>query len=118
MKAKINLLNIKSYLVGKFRYACYDSRWSWLIRRHILEQIKWRIEVMDPLCYSEGSCRLCGCTTTALQMADKACDKPCYPAMMSEFKWEMFSTRSYLVHDKETSRFWQIKNGRVKNFKD
>jgi hypothetical protein len=88
MKAKINLLNIMSYLVGNFRYACYDNWKSILIRQHILEQITWRIKVMDPKCYEDGSCKLCGCSTTALQMANKACDKPCYPAMKSKREWD------------------------------
>ena len=40
---------------------------------------------MDSVCYEEGACHMCGCQTTALQCADNACDKPCYPEMMS---WE------------------------------
>ena len=42
---------------------------------------------MDTKCYTAGECKLCGCETTALQMANKQCDKPCYPPMMSKGKW-------------------------------
>lgn len=37
-----------------------------------------------------GSCKICGCDTTALQMADKACPKPCYPPMMNRENWMMY----------------------------
>ena len=45
---------------------------------------------MERGCYTSGSCMLCGCSTTALQMARKSCDKPCYPPMMSRSKWKSF----------------------------
>jgi hypothetical protein len=61
-----------------------------LMRQHIWEQIKWRIKIMDKQCYRQGSCKLCGCETTALQMANKSCDKPCYPPMMSRKLWRKF----------------------------
>ena len=77
------------WLVGNWRYLCYYREWlRWLLRRHIREQIEWRIEVMDQECYSRGSCKMCGCSTTALQMANKACPKPCYPKMMGKAEWE------------------------------
>jgi hypothetical protein len=34
---------------------------------------------MDIDCYLDGSCKKCGCETTALQMANKACAGNCYP---------------------------------------
>jgi len=109
MKAKINLLNIKSYLVGNFRYAIYENRWSFLIRRHILEQIYWRIEVMDYVCYKEGSCIMCGCTTTALQMSNKACEKPCYPTMLSKDNWNTFRSGG-LIKDIRLQVIWKMVN--------
>lgn len=42
---------------------------------------------MDRECYESGQCKMCGCATTALQMCDKACDKPCYPEMMDKKTW-------------------------------
>ena len=107
MKAKINLLNIMSYLVGNFRYALYYDSWKFLIRRHIYQQITWRIEVMDQECYQKGSCKLCGCSTTALQMANKACDKPCYPSMMGRRKWKKF-LNGEIVYDGGRKGFWQL----------
>lgn len=63
------------------------------MRKHIREQIDWRIEVMDKECYNAGSCKMCGCETTALQMANKACDKPCYPKMMTQWEWDWYKIK-------------------------
>ena len=114
MKAKINFNNIFAYLLGNYRYYFYYGGWwsqkfalvAWLrkgvLRKHIKEQIAWRIEVMDRDCYDRGSCKLCGCETTALQMANKACDKPCYPIMMNKEQWEHH--KKYLEDKKESKR--------------
>lgn len=101
MKAKINLKNMWAYLQGKYRYKIYyGSRLKWLIRPHIREQIKSRIQSMDIDCYLDGQCKLCGCETTALQMADKACDKPCYPKMLSKSEWQdMKKNAIFVLHN-------------------
>lgn len=80
------------WLIGWYRYHLYYSKFSFLIRKHIREQITWRIEVMDRECYTSGQCKKCGCATTALQMANRACKKPCYPDMMSKKKWKYYKT--------------------------
>jgi hypothetical protein len=49
---------------------------------------------MDKECYENGSCKMCGCNTTALQMANKACPKPCYPKMISKKEWKEFKTKT------------------------
>lgn len=59
-----------------------------------------RIDFMLPACYSTGSCVLCGCTTTALQMATKSCDKPCYPRLMNKQQWEDFKQGMFILDDK------------------
>lgn len=99
LKSKNKRRDIKAYLVGNLRY------WAWyatfmgdsyffrklFIREHIRQQIEHRIyKWMDRDCYSNGECKICGCTTTALQMANKACDKPCYPEMMDKVSWGKF----------------------------
>jgi len=85
---KINLENIIAYIQGNIRYQLYYSNWDFLIKDHIKEQIDWRINnKMDKECYSNGSCKMCGCETTHLQMANKSCDKPCYPVMMNKEDW-------------------------------
>jgi len=114
--SKYNLLNIKSYIVGNLRYAVYyEPKKNWLIRKHIKEQIAWRIKVMSPRCYCEGSCEICGCATPHLQMANKACDKPCYPTMMGRKDWKAFQ-KGGLFYDKPLDLFWQIKYGELINF--
>lgn len=57
---------------------------------------------MQKSCYKNGSCDMCGCHTTALQMANKSCDKPCYPPMMSKKDWGLFKlTRNISIKDKK-----------------
>lgn len=94
------LIDVWYYIQGNYRYYFYyggqlSKRFAilaWLrkrvLRKHIKEQIDFRIKVMDPQCYNEGSCKICGCETTKLQMADKSCDGNCYPHMMPAFKWQ------------------------------
>ena len=85
--SKLSIENIKAYLEGNFRYRLFYSNFAFLIPRYIREQIQVRINSMDSECYEAGECKLCGCQTTALQMANKACDKPCYPKMLSKKEW-------------------------------
>jgi len=42
---------------------------------------------MNRECYNRGSCVVCGCMTTHLQMSNKACDGNCYPKMLSRLEW-------------------------------
>ena len=55
---------------------------------------------MKEECLLRGHCVKCGCKTTHLQFANKACDGKCYPAMMSKKKW-----KKYLY--KERMRIWK-----------
>lgn len=80
--------NILAYITGNIRYKLYYSKFVWLIPTHIREQIEARINSMEKTCYTQGSCIMCGCKTTALQMANKQCDKPCYPEMLSRADWK------------------------------
>jgi hypothetical protein len=93
-----NLVDIWHYFLGYYRYwIFYNNKLRWMMRNHIHEQIQYRIRWMDVDCYSEGSCKLCGCATTALQMANKSCDKPCYPPMMNADQWRRFSVNQSVV---------------------
>jgi hypothetical protein len=109
---KYSISNIKAYLVGKLRYRCYDNAWSMFIRKHILEQIDQRLSWMSAACYNNGSCEMCGCETPALQMANKACDKPCYPTMMSRRDWKMFR-RGGMYYDRALDGFWLQVDGEL-----
>lgn len=95
-KAKKSPQNIWAYLQGNIRYELYYSKFRKLLRPHIIEQYEYRLRVMDEDCYNEGSCKLCGCQTTQLQMADKPCKKPCYPAMMNASKWKRYKANHHV----------------------
>ena len=110
---KVTIRNIIAYLQGKIRYRLYYSRFKWLIRSHIKEQIEMRINSMDRKCYEDGQCKLCGCQTTALQMANKACDKPCYPEMLNKSSWKWLKTKN----ENRVIRngyWWTIENNKFK----
>ena len=85
---KITFENIIAYIQGNIRYRLYYSYWlSWLIPNHIHQQIDMRINTMNSECYLTGSCMLCGCMTTHLQMANKSCNGDCYPIMLDKKDW-------------------------------
>lgn len=88
--AKVNIRNVIAYLQGNIRYIFYYSWCRFLIRKHIREQIDFRINSMRRTCYANGFCDECGCKTTQLQMANKSCAGNCYPRMMSRKKWKIF----------------------------
>ncbi len=109
LKGEANLIDVWHYIVGTYRYALYYNKWFGekppLMRLHIWEQINYRIKVMNPECYKRGECIKCGCATTALQMANKSCDKPCYPEMMNRSDWKHFERRGTRV-DKHGVWIW------------
>lgn len=107
--SQINLKNIQAYIQGKLRYKLYYSKFVFLIREHIREQIEVRINSMDRQCYYDGQCKLCGCTTTALQMANKACDKACYPRMLTKSEWRLLKKTKALIVDKV---LWRLENNK------
>lgn len=93
------LIDVWHYLIGQLRFKIYYSKIKFLrklIRSHILVQIKWRIEVMDRDCFYNGTCKKCGCETTALQMASKSCEKPCYPRIMNKEEWKQFEKGGFI----------------------
>ena len=85
------LKNVRAYFIGHFRHKLYYSRFKFLLRPLILEQFEWRVKAMNKICYNQGSCVKCGCVTTALQMADKACDGDCYPPFLAKLNWIAFT---------------------------
>lgn len=79
--------NIFYYLQGNIRYFLLKN-FPFLVRKHIREQVEYRMSVMDEQCREMGSCKYCGCDVPQMQMSDKQCKKPCYPKMMGKKKWE------------------------------
>lgn len=102
------LQDSKEYLLGNYRYILYYSPFSFLLRTHIYQQIEYRLKWMDRDCYNEGSCKICGCQTVQLQMANKSCDKPCYPRMMNRKDWKRYNSYNIVVQkNKDGDRYWK-----------
>lgn len=107
MNKELTLINIWHFIVGNIRYYLYyHKRLKFLIPLHTREQIGFRIFMMNPECYNNGSCVMCGCRTTALQMANKACNKPCYPPMMNKEKFSKFISGKMV---KVGGDFWHLR---------
>lgn len=106
LKRERPLIDVWYYIQGNIRSKIYyhKRKWirKWLMRRHIREQIDFRIKVMNPVCFEQGSCLHCGCETTKLQMANKACEGACYFHMASKKKWNDIKN---IVYD-----YYTIKN--------
>jgi hypothetical protein len=111
VRGQAKIVDVWHYFVGNYRYNFYyggklSRKYTfiaWLrkriLRRHIKEQIAWRISIMNTECYVKGACIKCGCDTTQLQMANKPCEGNCYPAMMGKFDWKLFKAINFIKID-------------------
>jgi hypothetical protein len=101
---KIRIRDIWYYIQGNFRFWIF-RRWRFLMREHVIEQVVARMMSADKRCLDGGACIICGCHMPQLMFADKSCDKPCYPPMMSRNEWDVFKREG---GDSE----WNYINGR------
>ena len=110
-KGDYSFKDIVDYFRGSLRYEIYCStHFQFLMRKHILDQITFRIIHMDSECYAQGSCKLCGCATIALQMSNKSCGGTCYPPMMNKRRWKCFS-KGNKIYDSKNNIYWKLRNG-------
>lgn len=91
------LIDVWHYLVGHYRNLIFFTRFKWLLRKHIVEQIEFRMKVMKKECYENGECVICGCSTPALQMCNKSCEGDCYPDMVGKYTWKTFKRTKKLI---------------------
>jgi len=102
-------MSIWYYLQGNYRYWLYYSKFkSILIRKHILEQIDFRIKIMNKQCYQNGSCIKCGCMTLQLQMCNKPCKGLEYPPIVDRITWDSFMKDHTIIKWKEY--IWLLNN--------
>lgn len=110
-ETKLNIRNIIAFIQGHFRYRIYYSKFAFLIRTHIKEQIELRISSMKTECFMKGQCVKCGCQTTHLQMSNKSCEGVCYPRMLSKNLWSRLK-EGYMVLSE--GYLWYIDNNKFK----
>jgi len=89
IKGEIPRVDAWYFIQGHCRQTLYYS-YPALLRKHIKEQIEWRMLVVDKECWNSGQCKICGCSQPALLMCDKPCDKPCYFPMLNKGEWKFF----------------------------
>lgn len=91
LKGEYSFKDVLDFFRGNLRYKIYYTpSLKWLMRTAIREQIDFRISIMDKECLNKGSCKICGCRTTHLQMANKPCEGNCYPPMMKAKVWNNY----------------------------
>lgn len=105
----MKIKDIFYYAQGNIRYELFYSKFKSLLPKHIEQQITYRINSMDVVCYVEGQCQMCGCKTTALQMCNKPCDKPCYPKMLSKKLWHLVTTTDCVIPKKLIGDYFEIR---------
>lgn len=111
------LIDVWYYLQGNYRYKLYYNDYLvFLLRGHIKEQIKFRINVMNAACYERGECIKCGCQTTMLQMCNKTCEGYCYPPMMTKKDWIRFK-QGYQCCNWNDSYIWLYRDNGVETYK-
>ena len=106
-RGNVSFRDVCYYIQGNYRHKLYYSRFKFLIRKHIKEQIALRITIMRKECYDNGECIKCGCATTALQMCNKMCEGQCYPSMMNKEQWDYFKEYKLIYLD---NWYWEMKD--------
>lgn len=90
---KLTPSNIKGYFQGLSRM--YDYTHNKNLKVFQEEQFYYRMFKMDQSCINNKMCP-CQCEVPAKQFEDRACEKNCYPAMMSLDEWEAFKKSNNL----------------------
>lgn len=105
LKGEASLSDIFYYFQGHIRQDLYYSPNKHMIRKHIQEQLSWRllqVKQKSSECYFSAQCKHCGCDIPALTFSNKSCHGDCYPPMMSKKKWNEF--KKTLINKKDTSK--------------
>lgn len=105
--AKLTFANIRKFIQGWSRWIVFKLSKNKFVKKvagdiHLLpiykqEQFLYRLQVMDIECLSSGHCKICGCGTPELQMADEACEGNCYKEMMNLTDWEAFKKQNNII---------------------
>lgn len=78
------------FFQGYLRYFLISVGAVFLIRKHIMNQIRQRYELADKECLKNGSCKICGCSMPQLLMSDKGCEGGCYPRMKNKKEFKLY----------------------------
>jgi hypothetical protein len=107
IKGEASLIDIYYYFQGHLRQNLFYSSYKYIIRKHIQEQLIWRlmqVKKHSQECYATAQCKHCGCDIPALTFSNKSCHGNCYPLMMSKYKWNEYKKEMLLMSDKEVKK--------------
>lgn len=110
-REEINIKNIFYFFQGYIRYFILrnESLRKRFLRKHIEEQISYRINSIKKECYKNGSCIYCGCEVPQLQMANKSCGGNCYPIMFNKKDWERIKNCTSVYFIEESTKIeWRV----------
>lgn len=109
--------DIVDYYRALYREYLMDNRnilkkkFKFLIRKHIREQITWRMFYVKKVCMDKGYCHHCGCDVPSLQYANNSCKEPCYPTMMNKKEWNDFQ-KKLKYKDKKNKCVWFLNSAK------
>lgn len=109
IKGERSFTDVWYFIQGHIREMLYFSKYDFLIRKHIREQIDVRINTIREVgergitsCLKNEQCDICGCYTYALIMSNKSCEGNCYPGkFFSKNDWEHLKEMEELFNDKD-----------------
>ena len=96
LKSKHKLLDVWSYFLGNLRF-----KYPWIMRKHIKQQIHFRITSIKKECIGNGACIECGCNIPELVYANKHCEGFCYPTMLNKIQWGVLTESGAIYKDKK-----------------
>ena len=110
-REEITLKNIYAFFQGYLRWFIWITPIfkRYLMRKHIREQITYRMNSINKECYQNGSCIHCGCEIPQLLMANKTCGGNCYPVMACKKHWAFRKEQPYVYNkDELTGIYWRL----------
>ena len=110
-REEITWKNVYAFFQGYLRWFIWVSPLlrKKLMRKHIREQITYRMNSINRECYQNGSCIHCGCEIPQLLMANKTCGGNCYPVMVDKKNWILRKEQPYVYNkDELTGICWRL----------
>ena len=107
IKGEASLIDIYYYFQGHLRQHLFYSPNKYMIRKHIQEQLVWRLMQVKKHsleCYTAAQCKHCGCDIPALTFSNKSCHGDCYPLIMSKSKWNDYKKEMLLMSGKQVKK--------------
>lgn len=98
MKPKINIKNIKSYILGNLNY--YLNQIIDL-PLHLKEQYYYRLFKCKDDCLVTGQCKICTCPTVKKAFAPDSCNPERFPNFLPGLEWREYKEKNNIENIQE-----------------